>query len=64
MSRYRPGQSLRLTEDGRRATIWAEAPGPGCYWAHLDGVQRPVLIRITDRKTAPLPIVTLVGEEG
>jgi hypothetical protein len=66
MKSYRPGQTLRLTDDGRLVTIWSAAPGPGCYWCHVGEGQgpRPVqLVRITQPRNADRPKVALV-EEG
>lgn len=63
MSRYRPGQALTLTADGRRVTIWSEAPGPGRYWAHLEDSVQLVVIRVSTRRDAAVPIVTLQEEQ-
>lgn len=62
---YRAGNRLRLTDDGRPITIWSPAPGPGCYWAHLgDGEdRRMVLVRITEKRDATRPIVTVLEEQ-
>lgn len=62
MTALRPGQSVRLTEDGRRVTIWSAAPGPGCYWAHVEDQPRVALIRVTNKATAPQPVVVIVEE--
>lgn len=64
MSTYRPGNALRLTEDGRLVTVWSAAHLPGTYWCHLgEGPDRPVvLVRVTNRRDAAQPIVTLAEE--
>lgn len=67
MSHYRPGQTLRLTDDGRLVTIWSGAPGPGCYWAHLgetaDAPRPVVLVRVVHKRDAAKPVVILVEEQ-
>lgn len=67
MSDYRPGQTLRLTDDGRLVTVWSAAPGPGCYWCHIGegNGPRPVrLVRVIDKKNADRPVVELLEEES
>lgn len=59
---YRPGHQLRLTEDGRTVTVWSAAHLPGTYWCHLEGQERVVLVRITNKKDAARPVVTLAEE--
>lgn len=65
MTAYRPGNRLHLTEDGRPVVVWSAAPWPGTYWCHLgDGPDRPVvLVRITQKRDAAKPIVTLAEEQ-
>ena len=62
MSSYRPGHVLRLSEDGRRVTVWSAAHLPGTYWCHLEGQERVVLVRITQKRDAAHPVVTLSEE--
>lgn len=63
MTQLRPGQTVKLTDDGRRVTVWSAAPDPGTYWCHLiDDPRTPtpvVLVRVRQPRNAPLPIVTL-----
>lgn len=65
MNAYRSGMTLRLTDDGRRVTVWSPAPGSGSYWAHVheeDGSTRMVKIRVVNRHDATTPEVKVVEE--
>lgn len=53
----RLGQRLQLDQD-RHVVIWSAAPGPGRYWAHLDG--KVVLISYSWPAKSSEPIVKLV----
>lgn len=65
----RLGSTLRHSKSGARLIVWSQGPTPGTYWCHAID-ERPederaptVLVRVTNSRREPLPVVSLEGED-
>lgn len=62
MTTLHPGQSVRLSKgsdhEGEPVVIWSQAPGSGCYWAHLPN-GHVVHIQVRQLMAEPAPRVTI-----